>query len=311
VAGSPNWGLAELRRVTCSDGAPSARNLLVTVFGDALLPHGEDTSISVGALASLLASFGVNDRLVRTSLTRLVNEGLLTTTAAGRRSFYRVADSARELFQQADERIYGVAHGDWDGSWTIVVIDGSEATPGRRAQLRQELAWAGLGSVAPNVMASPIVAPEVAARVVEHVGGFANVLVSRSKIVEAAVTIGADQLAHRVAALDEIGTRYGAFVERFGSVDVEPIARSPEDSFKLRTLIVAEFRRIALADPQLPPQLLPEDWIGSRARRLAATTYDAVAAPSERFLVATSDPPLARVGDLAGRFDGNGDRRGP
>ncbi len=46
-----------------------ARNLLVTVFGDALLPHGPATSASVASPAQLLASFGCNERLVRTSLT--------------------------------------------------------------------------------------------------------------------------------------------------------------------------------------------------------------------------------------------------
>ena len=57
-------------------------------------------------------------------------------------------------------------------------------------------------------MASPIVDAEAAARVVGHVGGFANVLVSRSSVVEGEGTLGADELAHRVAALEEIAGRY-------------------------------------------------------------------------------------------------------
>jgi phenylacetic acid degradation operon negative regulatory protein len=298
--------LDDLRSATCSDGAPSARNLLVTVFGDGLLPHGEDTQISVRALSRLLAAFGVNERLVRTSLTRLVNDGLLTTTVEGRRSFYGVAPPALDLFRQADRRIYHGTAEDWDGSWTIVVIDGSEATARRRAQLRQELAWAGLGSVAPNVMASPIVSAESAARVVGHVGGFANVLVSRSSVVEGEGTLGADELAHRVAALEEIAGRYAEFIERYERYPAANLAQLPPNlAFKLRTLLVAEFRRIALSDPQLPPSLLPTDWIGDRARALAATIYAAVAMSSERFLVATADPPLKAAATTPDRFSDN------
>ncbi len=273
------------------------------MFGDALLPHGDDTQISVRSLSRLLASFGVNERLVRTSLTRLVNDGLLTTSTEGRRSFYRVAPEALDLFRQADHRIYHGTADEWDGSWTIVVIDGSEGTARRRALLRQELAWAGLGSVAPNVMASPIVDAEAAARVVGHVGGFANVLVSRSSVVEGEGTLGADELAHRVAALEEIAGRYAEFIARYEDYTASDLAHiAPELAFKLRTLLVAEFRRIALSDPQLPAPLLPPDWIGDRARRLAAGLYGVVAASSEQFLMATADPELRKAATLADRF---------
>lgn len=303
VASSHLPALDDLRSAACSDGAPSARNLLVTVFGDALLPHGDAASISVRSLSRLLAAFGVSERLVRTSLTRLVNDGLLTTTSEGRRSYYRVAPEALDLFRQADHRIYRGTPDEWDGSWTIVVIDGTEATARRRALLRQELAWAGLGVVGPNVMASPIVDAEAAARVVRHVGGFANVLVSRSSVVEGDGTLGADELAHRVAALEDIASRYALFIDRYADYPSEALDElTPELAFKLRMLLVAEFRRIALSDPQLPARLLPAEWIGDQARRLAAEIYAAVGSPSEEFLMLTADPKLSAPAVAADRF---------
>ncbi len=283
--------LRDLRAAECSNGAPSARNLLVTVFGDALLPHGPSTSVSVRALAVLLGAFGASERLVRTSLSRLVKDGLLDTHVEGRRSFYRVADTARDLFAQADARIYGSTPTAWDGSWTLVVIDGAESTPKQRARLRQELTWAGLGVVGPNVLASPVVPADVAAGVVARVGGFEHVLVSRSEVVDGEGTLGAERLARRCAPLDDLAQLYRAFTDRF-----EPFADAgslaPEDAFKLRTLLVASFRRIALADPQLPAELLPADWIGTRARHVAGAVYRSVAAASEQRLLSTVVPPL-------------------
>jgi phenylacetic acid degradation operon negative regulatory protein len=147
------------------------------------------------------------------------------------------------------------------------------------------------------------VSAEAAARVVGHVGGFANVLVSRSSVVESDDTLGADELAHRVAALEEIGDRYARFISRYEDYPSGDLTGlSPELAFKLRTLLVAEFRRIALSDPQLPAPLLPPDWIGDRARRLAGAIYDAVARSSDAFLTATVDPKLASFATTPNRF---------
>lgn len=296
-----------LRRVTTSNGAPSARNLLVTVFGDALLPHGADVAVSVGSLADLLAPFGVSERLVRTSLTRLVNEGMLTTRAVGRRSFYGVAPESTPLFRRADARIYGSRRADWDGAWTIAVVDPNESTAAERGRLRQRLTWAGLGSIAPNVMASPVVTAEEAAVVVEQAGGFRNVLVGRARLADGAGVIDEEELARRCAPLDEVAVGYDEFVAEFGGFDRATLdVLGPADAFKLRVLLVASYRRIALVDPLLPESLLPEGWAGARARALAAFVYGGCADAAELHLAANAElPEGSLVPDstwLQGRF---------
>lgn len=286
----PDAAVSRLRDATSSDGAPSARNLLVTVFGDALLPHGADNAVSVRSLAQLLEPFGVSERLVRTSLTRLVNDGILRTEAVGRRSFYSVEATSRPLFRSADARIYGSRRGAWDRSWTIVVIDGSEATAARRARLRQRLTWAGLGAVAPNVMASPVVTAEEVALLVDQTGGFRNVLVSRSQVFDGPSTLAEDELARRCAPLDEVAAKYDTFVDEFSHFDRPTLdSLSTVDAFKLRVLLIARYRRIVLVDPLLPESLLPEGWAGARARALAAFVYDGCADASERHLAAVAE----------------------
>lgn len=295
--------IAGLRAATCSDGAPSARNLLVTVFGDALLPYGPATTASVKSLSALLASFGVNERLVRTSLTRLANDDLLVAHSAGRRSFYGVAPDALELFRRADDRIYRGSAGPWDGAWTIVVIDGNEATARDRQRLRQELGWAGFGIVAPNVMASPTSSPETAADAVSHVGGFDRVLITRSTVFEGAGSTSAADLARRTAPLDDAAERYRAFIDQFEPVGAgTALALEPDMAFKLRTMLVASFRRIVLADPLLPAPLLSDDWVGTRARGVAASLYGALADASERFLREHVEPALPDRDHRAPRF---------
>ena len=261
-------GLADLDTAVCSDGAPSARNLLVTIFGDVVAPLGPDAEVTVQELTALLAQFGVNERLVRTSLSRLVNDGLLAVRPRGRRSFYRVADRAIDLFAAADEQIYRGGARSWGGHWTVVVLDGAEATADRRATLRNELAAIGLGPVAPNVLASPIVPAAAAADVIARVGGFDQVLVMRSEVVPGEGLADRVALARRCVDLDGLEHGYAALATRFGTFADGRLAELDEvRATKLRLLVVSTFRRLVLADPMLPDELLPADWAGKDARR--------------------------------------------
>lgn len=286
--------VAELDGAVCSDGAPSARNLLVTVFGDVVAPIGPESEVTVHGLTAVLADFGVNERLVRTSLTRLVNDDLLAVRSNGRRSFYRIAPTAIDLFAAADERIYRGRPEPWDGHWTVVVLDGAESTADRRATLRNELTAAGLGVIAPNVLASPIVSPATAAETVRLVGGFEHVLVLRSSTVPGHGVADPVALARRCVDLDELERRYDELAARLGGFDDATLGALDEArATKLRLLVVSTFRRLVLADPMLPPELLPADWAGTRARAEAARVYRSVVGRADRHLARLLQCPLA------------------
>lgn len=291
--------LDDLRAATCSDGAPSARNLLVTVFGDCVAPHGLGITVAVADLTRLLAPFGANERLIRTSLSRLTNIGLLAPTPVGRRSFYGVAPNAVERFVSADRRIYGPRHPRWDGRWTVVVIDGGEGTAEQRARFRQTLGEAGFGSIAPNVMASPVVAADAVGPLADA-AGLRSVLVMRGDLPPAVPgVLDASELAARATDLGEVEEAYTAFVERFDTYPVAAVRRlAGEDALKLRLLLIGTYRRIVLAEPLLPAGLAPDGWIGQRAREVVAELYSACAEASERFMCSVlglrPKPPLKR-----------------
>jgi phenylacetic acid degradation operon negative regulatory protein len=274
--------IADLGAATCSDGAPSARNLLVTVFGDCVAPHGVATTVPVADLTALLAPFGANERLVRTSLSRLANDALLAPRPVGRRSFYGVAPGAVERFARADRRIYGPRHPEWDGQWTVVVIDGTEGTAEQRAGLRQNLGEVGFGVVAPNVLASPVVEAGVVAPLAAA-AGLDHVLALRGDLDAGCGLLDAAALARRSTDLAWVEGQYQAFVERFSRYPLGTVAElGSEQALKLRLLLIGMYRRIILAEPLLPAALEPGDWIGRRARTVIAALYEACAEAAER-----------------------------
>ena len=66
-----------------------AGSLIVTVFGDAIVPRGG--SLWLGALLDIMALFGSEAGLVRTALSRLVQDGLFERSRAGKNSYYRLS----------------------------------------------------------------------------------------------------------------------------------------------------------------------------------------------------------------------------
>lgn len=282
-----------LARTLAAD-PPRAKSLLVTVWGDALAPHGGGAWL--GDLIRLLAPFNINERLVRTSVFRLARDGWLEGTSHGRVSRYRLTPDGARRFDDAHRRIYERPADDWHGGWELVLADGLAATP--RVALRRELAWAGYGELAANVflrprdparaMPSVLATPAVARRVVQ---------------LQATDLPGAPPLAAvsaRAWDLDALAAGYRRFLHRFGAV-IERFAadgaHDPAQCFMVRTLLIHAYRRVLLRDPLLPAALLPLDWPGAAAYALCRDFYRRTHPCAERHLAATlvHGGPLSRA----------------
>jgi phenylacetic acid degradation operon negative regulatory protein len=57
-----------------------------------------------------------------------------------------------------------------------------------------------------------------------------------------------------------------------------------ESAFLLRTLLIHDYRRLLLRDPELPDVLLPSPWPGQAARLLCKEIYRRLLDASERHL---------------------------
>jgi phenylacetic acid degradation operon negative regulatory protein len=289
--------LDQLVSVLRSHGMPSVRNLLVTVFGDAIRPY--DAAVSVRSLTRLLAPLDVSERLVRTSLTRLADDELVFAHRVGNRSFYGVHEGAQSLFDRAEQRIYHDPDREWDGRWTLAVVDAGVGTSDQRATLRRQLGWLGLGSVAPNVMASPVVTTDAVVGVVRDAGLRDAVIITRSKNVADDVLITDIDLARRVMPLDEMAKRYAEMSEWFGGLSAAS-GLSPAESFVGRTLLIATYRRVILADPRLPAELLPANWNGQGAYSLVADVYGTLWDASEQWITEVCETPDGMLSALGG-----------
>jgi phenylacetic acid degradation operon negative regulatory protein len=275
---------------------PRAKSLLVTVWGDAIAPHG--AGIWLGSLIRLVAPLGLNERLVRTSVLRLSREGWFTVAREGRRSYYGLTEFGHKaLVADPPRRIYAAAPTPWDGAWHLVLTNLGGIDRDTRLQLRRELTWLGFGAVAPGVFAHPSPDRAGVERVLAKLGVAGNV----DQMTATSERVGAERrrdLLQSCWDLEALRAAYRRFIERFRplwqALEKAPDP-DPESCFVLRVLLIHEYRRIILRDPELPAELLSPDWEGGSARVLCRNLYRRVAAAAERYatsVLETADGPL-------------------
>jgi phenylacetic acid degradation operon negative regulatory protein len=262
-----------------------AGSLIITVFGDAIAPRGG--TVWIGSLIHALADFGVNERLVRTSVFRLTRDDWLEVEQVGRRSYYSLSDQGAEKFEQATVRIYGDPRQTWSGDWCLVLLTGLDVA--QKETVRKELGWLGFGAISTNVLAHPT--PDLA----EMEATLKRSGIDRQLVVMQGRTLGEKQddamraLVHKSWNLDEIDRRYKSFVAQF-----RPVLKAASQgrkldqriAFQLRTLLIQEYRRILLRDPLLPADMLPAAWHGTEAYQLCRELYGLVFEAADQYISA-------------------------
>jgi len=276
-------------------GQPRIRagSLIITVYGDGIAPRGG--SVWLGSLIEALAGLGVKQRLVRTSVFRLVREGWLVANQVGRRSFYALTESGRREFETAYRRVYAGPREDWDEHWHLLLLGALAAR--QREALAKALKWQGFGAVAPGVLVHPQPDWEVLQALLEQHDAEEKVVVLQGRTGELPGARMPQQLLGWGWDLGRLAADYEAFLERFRPVYAALRRRPPaaERAFQLRTLLIHEYRRVLLRDPRLPAALLPADWPGLAAYSLCRNLYGLVWAQAEAYLsehMETAEGPL-------------------
>ncbi|MFI0351227.1 PaaX family transcriptional regulator C-terminal domain-containing protein [Actinomadura sp. 9N407] len=240
-------------------GSKSAQSLLMSVFGEFVLPQGEPVWTST--LLHVLAGLEIEEKSARQALTRMAAKGWIESERAGRRVRWALTGTGRTLLREGAERIYsfGRERDSWDGRWLVLLASVPESKRDLRHQLRNGLTWAGLGSPIPGVWISPHASREAEAKqVVENLGLDPVVL----SFCGPFAGIGSERaMVEQAWHLDDLAAAYEEFVREFAGL--RPAAGDQALLAQIR--LVHEWRRFPRLDPQLPLELLPPHWIGVRA----------------------------------------------
>lgn len=265
-----------------------AGSLIISLFGDAVLPRGG--RIWLGSLIKLLEPLELNERLVRTTVFRLAKDEWLRTESHGRRADYVLTEAGRRRFEEASRQIYASQAPLWDRRWRLIFLVG-DLEPKFREQIRRALFWQGFGAlgaecfVHPSADLTAALDALIAEGLGDHLRALMPLLAADSRV---GVSASNTELVTRAWDLEELAIAYENFVETYSPIlgEVRSDGQNLDacEAFQLRLLLIHDYRRLLLRDPELPEVLLPADWPGQRARLLCKNIYRRLLEPSEAYL---------------------------
>ncbi len=243
---------------------------MLTLLGDYL--YDRDLCVFSGSVIEVLGRLGVSEHATRSTLTRMVNRGLLRRQKDGRRMYFGLTPTAEEILRDGHARIWrtGAVNEDWDGTWTLLGFSLPESWQRQRHDLRSKLVWAGFGPLQGGLWIAP--GRVRVDGIVASLGLSAHVRVFRATVDE---LTDVPQLVADAYDLTPIADSYRDFLTRWS--DNQPYADEP---LAAHLSIVTEWLRVIRKDPRLPVRHLPDDWPAIAAQKAFHAIESALVTPA-------------------------------
>ncbi|MCA0155197.1 transcriptional regulator [Tsukamurella sp. M9C] len=258
-----------------ADGLISTRALI-----EAMLR--EDATIDAGELYAVADALGMGDQQVRLAIKRLVAEGRFTVAGRGRGAVLTATDATRAGIEPDREHVrlmYAQDRGEapWDGVWHLAGFAVPEAEREARGALRDAIVALGGAPVQGGLYASAHAWEEALRETAREAGAATYLTTLSSTDLDVGGARGAAAAA-RLWPLDELADGHRRLADRATEALDRTRDATHAERLALTVGLVAEFTRAHEPDPLLPPELLPPNWIGARARDSAARAWAALAA---------------------------------
>ncbi|XUL92772.1 PaaX family transcriptional regulator C-terminal domain-containing protein [Streptomyces galilaeus] len=215
----------------------SARSVVLS-----LLLGTHPPELPVRDLLRAVEPLGVAGSTLRAALSRMTAAGDLRSTDA----VYRLSDRLLERQHRQDLAVHPETR-PWDGDWEMTVVTATGRGPAERAELRGRLTALRLAELREGVWLRPA---NLRRPRPDELGAVARHFTTRPEEP-------ARELAANLWSLEAWAKTAEALLAR-----IDATADRPADRF---TVLAAVVRHL-LADPVLPPELLPADWPGPALR---------------------------------------------
>jgi phenylacetic acid degradation operon negative regulatory protein len=278
---------------------------MLTLYGDYVLKRGGE--IGIGSLVRLLGNFGLSEQAIRSAVSRMCRGGLLEVRREEQKSYYSLTENGHSLLTKGTQRIFVRKNHKWDESWHIVIYSIPERMRQARDRLRIELGWLGYGPLCEATWISPYDLTKEVEDLAERLQIEEYIQMFQAKHQGSA---DAKRIVSRCWDLGKIHDRYAKFIAKYRPKLESHLKRlqagetiEPSECFVERFNLIHEYRKLPFLDPDLPRELLPEDWLRPQAAALFSEYHDSLAEKANEYFDSVSKDyrSAGRVKHLAGR----------
>lgn len=262
------------------------QHLLLTLLGD--FWTGRREPLPSAALVAWLSEFDVNEAGARAAIGRLAKRGNLDVVREGRNTSYRVADRLVELlpYGSLHTQSFGYSRTGWNGQWTMVAFSIADDSRRVRLRLRSALELLGYAALYDGVWVSPYPPND---RLEATLSSYAEVSCT---VIVGPVEAGDNRVSPASAwDLAPLRALYDRFISTFGPVTMQMGTMSDREALVARIQVAYRWFVIATVDPDLPVELLPNDWPRNAARDIFVDLFNELGPRAE-----------ARVREIVRRF---------
>ena len=290
------------------DNFPKARpihanSLILTIYADMICPRGG--TIWLGSLIKLVEPLGINQRLVRTSVFRLSEKGVLSSKQLGRRSYYSLTDRAKRQLASASKRIYASKPLEWDGRWRLVLTSLGNITAEQRETFRKELYWLGFNRIASGAYGHPTIDLSEVKKLSQEMGMKSDIAILQASAMDAKHMPIANRLISQCIDLAPSTDKYTDLINDFQGILKAAKHESDLDPalcFLVKTLLIHRFRHILRKEAELPKELLPKNAISRRARKMVGELYQEVQGPADNYFAEVGETEGGKFPDAIGSY---------
>ncbi len=234
-------------------GEPRVWSMVITVFGDSVMPRGG--VVSASALSAIFRRLSVKAEALRVALHRLAKDGWIVRHRSGRNSHYALSDDGRAKFMPASLRIYA-RNPSLCGPWRLVALrkpwgSGTAMTD------------AGFLRLSPTLFLGPRQAGRTPVEADAIEGDLRHL----------------PDWAREALAPEPLQRDYrrlhSTLSERVDATEAAARAE-PLDAVALRTLLIHQWRRLLLRHADVSSEVLPEGWRGEDCRTSVLALHGAL-----------------------------------